>query len=89
MKSFDELKVEMDQLGDQLVVAKNRDCKEMTNGIVIIGAGGHAISINIVALSCGHSIISYVDYNKDGNQILGIPIISTKTCYHLYQSHNF
>lgn len=60
----------------------------MTSGIVLIGAGGHAVSITNVALSCGYDVISYVDDNKAGTQLLGIPVITSEKCLHLYSSHN-
>jgi sugar O-acyltransferase (sialic acid O-acetyltransferase NeuD family) len=63
--------------------------KEMTSSIIIIGAGGHAKSVTNVALSCGYSVISYVDDNKDGTEILSTPVISTEECYRLYPNHNF
>lgn len=43
--------------------------------LIIWGAGGHAVSVANVALSVGHEIKNFVDKNKKGNTLLGIPII--------------
>ena len=61
----------------------------MTLRLIIIGAGGHAISVTNVALSCGYSVIAYVDDNKKGKSIFDIPILSTEVCYNSYKNHNY
>jgi sugar O-acyltransferase (sialic acid O-acetyltransferase NeuD family) len=61
----------------------------MNSSVVIIGAGGHAVSVTNVALSSGMSIIAYVDDNKTGNEIMGVPIITRQQCINLYPSHKF
>lgn len=43
--------------------------------LVIIGAGGHAVSVASVALSAGHTIHCFVDRLKAGSQLLGFEII--------------
>ena len=48
----------------------------MIISLVIIGSGGHAVSVTNVALSYGMSVIAYVDNNKAGSEIMGIPIIN-------------
>ena len=60
----------------------------MTIGIVIIGAGGHAISVTNVALSRGYSVVCYVDDGKSGSYIMGIPVITSKDCLSHYSSYN-
>ena len=40
----------------------------MTNDIVVIGSGGHAMSVTNVALSCGYTVISYVDDCQAGKK---------------------
>ena len=47
-----------------------------THSIMIVGAGGHAVSVANVAISAGYSVISFVDDNKVGQQIMEIPVIS-------------
>ncbi|QWE02844.1 acetyltransferase [Polynucleobacter sp. JS-JIR-II-b4] len=42
--------------------------------LVIIGAGGHAVSFANVALSAGYAIKCFVDKNKIGQNLLGINI---------------
>ena len=61
----------------------------MMTDIVLIGSGGHAISVTKVAQSCGYNVISYVDDTKSGEMLLDIPVISTKQCYSLFPKHNF
>ena len=56
--------------------------------IVLIGSGGHAISVTNVAQSCGYNVISYVDDTKSGEMLLDIPVISTEQCYSLFPKHN-
>ena len=48
----------------------------MSSALIIIGAGGHAVSVANVAISAGYSVISFVDDNKVGQQIMEIPVIS-------------
>lgn len=43
--------------------------------IIIIGAGGHAVSVANVALSAGYTIQHFVDKNKKGLHLLGFSII--------------
>ncbi len=61
----------------------------MKKKIVIIGIGGHAISVTNVAISCGMSIIAYVDDNKADMRILGIPVITKQQCLTAYPNANF
>ncbi|MDA9032453.1 NeuD/PglB/VioB family sugar acetyltransferase [Amylibacter sp.] len=48
--------------------------------IIIIGAGGHAVSVANVALGSGMSVVAFVDDFKAGNDLLGIPVITKKQC---------
>ncbi|HEY0684029.1 MAG TPA: acetyltransferase [Steroidobacter sp.] len=43
--------------------------------LVIVGAGGHAVSVASVALSAGYEINCFVDANKRGATLLGIGVI--------------
>ena len=61
----------------------------MRADIVLVGAGGHAISVTNVALSSGYNVVSYVDDKKAGTEILGIPVTSTDKCYKLFPTGNF
>ena len=61
----------------------------MSLSLVIIGAGGHAISATNVAISCGYSVIAYVDDNKMGTTLLGVPVISMAICSSLYKDNNY
>lgn len=61
----------------------------MGAGVVMIGSGGHAVSITNVALSCGYSVIAYVDDNKVGMNLMGVPIISQQQCIELYPNQDF
>ena len=60
----------------------------MSSSIVIVGTGGHAISVSNVALSCGMSIIAYVDDNKAGGKVLGTPIITKQQCIGAHPAEN-
>lgn len=57
---------------------------ETKNPIVIIGAGGHAVSVTNVALSCGFNVVAYVDDNKVGTVLCGTAVISTEECRRRY-----
>ena len=50
----------------------------MSSALIIVGAGGHAVSVANVAISAGYSVLSFVDNNKVGQQLIGFPIISEK-----------
>jgi len=52
----------------------------MNTSIVIIGAGGHAVSIANVAHGCGMKVVAFVDDNKVGTNLLHIPVISSRQC---------
>ena len=40
--------------------------------LVIVGAGGHALSVTNVALSCGFDVVAYVDDAQTGTELMGI-----------------
>ena len=61
----------------------------MSTAIIIVGAGGHAISVTNVALSCGMSVVAYVDDNKAGGKVLDIPVITKQQCIDTYKTANF
>ena len=61
----------------------------MKTSIIIIGAGGHAISVTNVAISNGMSVIAYVDDNKAGIEIMGTPVITKKQCFETCSNNNF
>ncbi len=61
----------------------------MGSSIVIIGAGGQAVSVASVANSCGMSVVAYVDDNKAGDDIMGSPVIAQKQCLSFYQDCAF
>lgn len=42
--------------------------------LVIVGAGGHAVSVMSVALAAGYAPSSFVDSNRKGGVLLGLPI---------------
>lgn len=54
----------------------------------LFGPGGHAASVTNLAVSCGYSVIGYVDDNEAGNEILGIPVMTSEECYSIYFNHN-
>jgi sugar O-acyltransferase (sialic acid O-acetyltransferase NeuD family) len=49
--------------------------KQKSRQLLIIGAGGHAVSVANVATSAGFTIRSFVDSNKAGQKLLGVDII--------------
>ncbi len=51
-----------------------RDARKL-RPLVIFGAGGHAVSVANVALSAGYAIQHFVDQNRKGTALLGIPVI--------------
>lgn len=60
----------------------------MGTAIIIVGVGGHAISVTSVALACGMSVIAYVDDSKAGSEVSGIPVISKQKCIDTYKTAN-
>jgi sugar O-acyltransferase (sialic acid O-acetyltransferase NeuD family) len=48
-----------------------------SDGLIILGAGGHARSVADVALAAGFPITSFVDPHLAGNSMLGYPIVGT------------
>lgn len=61
----------------------------MTSEIIIIGAGGHAVSIANVALSCSKSIIGFIDNNRYGESLLGLPILNRELCEKKYPNFSY
>jgi len=61
----------------------------MSNSLVIVGAGGHAVSVANVAMSAGYNVIAFVDSEKQGQQLLGIPIIARDMCLKRYIDTNY
>ena len=61
----------------------------MKDALVIIGAGGHAVSVTNVALSCGMSVLAYVDDDKAGSKVMEIPVISKQQCLQKFPTHNY
>lgn len=61
----------------------------MSSDIVIVGTGGHAVSVTNVALSCGMNVVAYVDDNKAGQRLLNIQVISKQQCIDTYPTENF
>ena len=62
--------------------------KIMRPSIIIIGAGGHAVSIANVAHGSGMSVIAFVDDDKAGTNLLDIPVISTQRCINEHRTAN-
>lgn len=44
--------------------------------LVIIGAGGHAVSVSNVARSAGYEVKKFVDENLEGQELQGVEIVS-------------
>lgn len=51
------------------------DRSQCLRPLVIIGAGGHAVSVANVAFSAGYTIKNFVDKNKQGLDLLGCQIV--------------
>lgn len=60
----------------------------MNASIVIIGAGGHALSIANVAYGSGMDVVAFVHDDKVGSNLLGIPVISSSQCCNEFNSAN-
>ena len=60
----------------------------MNTSIVIIGAGGHAISIANVAHGSGMKVAAFVDDDKVGTNLLNVPVISSKQCISEHSTTN-
>jgi len=60
----------------------------MKPSIVIIGTGGHAVSIANVAHGSGMNVVAFVDDNKVGTNLLNIPVISSQQCINEHSAAN-
>ena len=60
--------------------------EKMSSSIIIVGAGGHAVSVANVALGNGLSVIAFVDENKSGIKLLDIPVITKQQCIEAHQT---
>lgn len=60
----------------------------MKPSIIIIGTGGHAVSIANVAHGSGMNVIAFVDDNKVGTNLLNIPVISSQQCINEHPTAN-
>lgn len=61
----------------------------MDSSLIIVGTGGHAISIANVAHGSGMNVIAFVDDNKAGSKLLDIPIITKHRSFKEYQQSNY
>lgn len=61
----------------------------MSLEFVLIGAGGHAISITNLLHSNNNIVINYVDNELSGKSIMGTPIITIEECVDTYNDQNF
>jgi sugar O-acyltransferase (sialic acid O-acetyltransferase NeuD family) len=50
---------------------------KQSRSLVILGAGGHAVSVANVALSAGYEVSHFIDQNKKGCELLGYKIIES------------
>ena len=57
----------------------------MTDGIIILGAGGHAKVVADIVLSCGEKLFGFLDDNEVGD-VLGFPILGTLKDITKYQA---
>jgi len=61
----------------------------MNKSLLIIGAGGHAVSIANVATAADFKITAFVDDNKAGSDLIGIPIIKQEECESKFADGNY
>lgn len=47
----------------------------MPSALIVIGAGGHAVSVAEVAHSAGHPVVAFVDAGRAGTSLLGLPVV--------------
>ena len=47
---------------------------------VIVGSGGHALSVANVVRSCDYRLVAFVDDEKAGQTLSGVPIITNRHC---------
>lgn len=45
--------------------------------LVVVGAGGHAVSVAEVARSANHRVLAFVDAQRAGASLLGLPVIGS------------
>jgi len=57
--------------------------------LVIVGAGGHAKNVTSVAVSCGFSLIAYLDDSSYANTLMGKPVISLEECINEFPNVNY
>ena len=49
----------------------------MSDRVVIVGAGGHAAVVREVAEAGGHIVLAFLDEDRQGTRIDGVPVVST------------
>jgi sugar O-acyltransferase (sialic acid O-acetyltransferase NeuD family) len=47
-----------------------------SRSLIIIGAGGHAVSVASVAIAAGYAVQCFVDPGRDGTALLGFPVVA-------------
>ncbi|EKE85203.1 NeuD/PglB/VioB family sugar acetyltransferase [Idiomarina xiamenensis] len=52
--------------------------------LVIVGAGGHAVSVANVADSAGYQVVAFSDERRVGERLLGLPVLSQADCLTLH-----
>lgn len=60
----------------------------MNSSIIIIGSGGHAVSVANVAHGSGMDVVAFVDDRKAGVKLLGTPVITSDHCINHYKTAN-
>jgi sugar O-acyltransferase (sialic acid O-acetyltransferase NeuD family) len=61
--------------------------RNRANPLIVIGAGGHAVSVANVAISAGYNIEYFVDSTGQGGTLLGVEIIGDLTALGAVREH--
>lgn len=56
-------------------MAQDPPAPDRPERLLIFGAGGHAVSVASVALSCGYEISGFIDANRAGTTLCGYPVL--------------
>ena len=60
----------------------------MSKSIIVVGSGGLAKCVTNIAHSLGMSVLAFVNDDKAGSKVLGIPVITKQQCIEYHQTAN-
>jgi len=59
------------------------------NSLIIVGSGGHAVSVANVAIAAGFTVRYFVDSSSSGRKLLGVDVVSAIDDIQNFHEYNF